>query len=200
MAFFANKQSAGSDLAPKSLHAPCDVKKSAKRTTSCPPGRAHSASAGPWSLEWVNRRKIDFNEVVRPPKINSRQSNSSGVPRVTKKKGSGYLRHCAHNLKPIVRLSNNDCKEVFRALQKTRRRRKEVFEVSKDKVTVTVSSSLSRSQASVNNDWTHWLALHGSDKNMSNDVKGIGKKLGLNFKGDKNNMFDVLSGVGRKNS
>jgi len=42
--------------------------------------------------------------------------------------------------------------------------------------------------------------LHGSDKLKSNDVRGIGTTVGLKFKRDKNNMFDVLSGVGRKNS
>jgi hypothetical protein len=34
---------------------------------------------------------------------------------------------------------------------------------------------------------------------MSEDVRGIGKVVGLNFQGDKNKMFIVLSGVGRKN-
>jgi len=30
-------------------------------------------------------------------------------------------------------------------------------------------------------------------------VREVGKVVGLNFKGDKNNKFDVLSGVSRKN-
>lgn len=34
----------------------------------------------------------------------------------------------------------------------------------------------------------------------SQDVCGIGKKVGILFNGNKNNMFDVLSGMGRKNS
>jgi hypothetical protein len=34
---------------------------------------------------------------------------------------------------------------------------------------------------------------------MSDDVRGLGESVGLKFKGDKNNRFDVLSGVGRKN-
>jgi hypothetical protein len=65
---------------------------------------------------------------------------------------------------------------------------------------VGVSSSQSGSQNTVNNDWTNWLVLHGCDKVKSDDVKGIGKVVGLKFKGDKNNSFDVLSGVGRKNA
>ena len=95
---FANKQPAGSKCVPKSRQVNCDEKRPAKRTTSCPPGRAHSASAGPWSLEWVNRHKRDFIYNVRPSNINGRNTNSTGVPRVSKKKGSGYLRHCTLNL------------------------------------------------------------------------------------------------------
>jgi len=44
------------------------------------------------------------------------------------------------------------------------------------------------------------LVLHGNKKVLSEDVCEIGKSLGIKFSGDKNNMFDVLSGVGRKNS
>lgn len=65
---------------------------------------------------------------------------------------------------------------------------------------MSANSTQSGSQASVNNnDWSNGLVLHGSDKAKSEDVRGIGKVVGLNFKGDKNNTFDVLSGVGRKN-
>ena len=41
--------------------------------------------------------------------------------------------------------------------------------------------------------------LHGNEKVRSEDVRDIGRTVGLNFTGDKNNMFDVLSGAGRKN-
>jgi len=44
------------------------------------------------------------------------------------------------------------------------------------------------------------LVLHGSDKAKADDVRGIGRMVGLNFKGDKNNKFDVLSREGRKNA
>jgi len=44
------------------------------------------------------------------------------------------------------------------------------------------------------------LVLHGNKNVVSEDVCGIGKTVGIEFKGDKNNMFDVLSGVGRSKS
>jgi hypothetical protein len=43
------------------------------------------------------------------------------------------------------------------------------------------------------------LVLHGNKKVVDEDVLGIGKTVGLKFNGDKNNMFSVLSGTGRKN-
>lgn len=41
--------------------------------------------------------------------------------------------------------------------------------------------------------------LHGTDCVTTEDVRGIGKEIGIKFAGDKNNMFDVLSSVRRKN-
>jgi len=125
-------------------------------------------------LEWVNRRKRDFNDDVNHSNLKGTQSIPAGVHLVSKKKGSGYLRHCAQNLKRIARLSDKDRKEVLRALRKTNRRRKGIYEVLKDKVNSNDSSSQSGSQVSVNNDWTHWLVLHGSEKAKSDDVRGIG--------------------------
>jgi len=39
--------------------------------------------------------------------------------------------------------------------------------------------------------------LHGNEKKKFEDVCEIGKVVGLQFVGDTNNMFDVLSGKGR---
>jgi hypothetical protein len=170
-----------------------------KRTSSCPPG-AHSSSAGPWSLDWLNNRHGNVNDAGRPLETAGALQNNIGAPRYLKKKGSDNIRNCAQNLKRIARLSDKDRKDVLRALRKTYRRRKGISKELKDKALGIESSSQSGSQASVNNDWTHWLVLQGSDKVRSEDVRGIREKVGLNFKGDKNNMFDVLSGVGRKKS
>jgi hypothetical protein len=170
-----------------------------KRTNSCPPGRAHSSNAGPWSFEWVNRFKNTANVDVRKFKAQTQHPTTSAAPHFRKKKGNGYIQHCARNLKRIARLSEKDRKEVLRALRKTHIRRKRSSDVSKNNTKCAENSSHSGSQASVTNDWAPWLVLHGSDKVKSDDVRGIGTTLGLQYKGDKNNRFDVLSGVGRKN-
>lgn len=42
------------------------VNKKVQRTSSCPPGRVHSVSAGPWSLEWAKRHK-EVVKISLPP-------------------------------------------------------------------------------------------------------------------------------------
>lgn len=170
----------------------------AQRTTSCPPGKVHSATAGPWSLEWAHRHKEA--EVRAFSKKDSGVGNStSSVIGGKRKKESGRLRHCAKNLKRIARLSEEDRMQVLRDLRKTRRRRKKVLGTSNVQVISNDTSSVDVSQTSVSNDWKNWLAMHGSGEVLSADVRELGKVVGLKFQGDKNNSFDVLSGAGRKN-
>jgi len=181
-------------------HFPSVDKRVLKRTSSCPPGKLRNIKAGPWSLEWVSRHnKVEARKSISLQTKETRKIIAS-APRGTKKKGGGYLRHCARRLKHIVHLSDADRKEVLCALRKNTKKRKLVSGGSQTNVSMSTNSSLSGSQASVNNnDWPNWLVVHGNDRVQSDDVRGIGKTVGLNFKGDKNNMFDVLSGVGRKN-
>ena len=40
--------------------------------------------------------------------------------------------------------------------------------------------------------------LHGDEKAVNKDVSDIAHTVGLKFQGDNSNMFDVLSGMGRK--
>lgn len=164
--FIEKKQSEATGGVSKPRHLPSGDKRPVKQTSSCPPGRAHSVSVGPWSLEWVNRHKSHVKCDVRPLETRGKHPTPSGVPRVLNKKGSGYIRHCAQNLKQIVRLSEKDRKEVLHALRKSHRRHKRILEVTKDNVNANECSSQSGSHASVNNDWTNWLVLHGCDKVM----------------------------------
>jgi len=172
-------------------------KKRVKRTASCPPGRDRATSSGPWSLEWVNSRKYaSSGEATKP--ITKASVGTSGGHRATKKKGGGYLRHSALNLRRIARLSDTDRRAVLRALRRTTKPRKAGSRSSKAKDTSKVASTTSHSQTSVNNDWNNWLVLHGNDKVLAEDVCAIGRTVGLKFSGDLNNKFDVLSGKGRK--
>jgi hypothetical protein len=46
------------------------------------------------------------------------------------------------------------------------------------------------------NDWKNWVVVHGNNQMVVDDVWGIGKTIGLMFRGDKENMFNVLSRAG----
>ncbi|PNX65598.1 hypothetical protein L195_g062681, partial [Trifolium pratense] len=39
----------------------------------------------------------------------------------------------------------------------------------------------------------NWVAVHGNDQLAVDDVWGIGKAIGVKFKGDNVNMFNILS-------
>ncbi|XP_045830922.1 uncharacterized protein LOC123922227 [Trifolium pratense] len=60
-----------------------------------------------------------------------------------------------------------------------------------------VPSGESSSSGSINNDWTNWVAVQGNDHMAVDDVWGIGKAIGLKFKGDNVNMFNILSRAGK---
>jgi hypothetical protein len=56
---------------------------------------------------------------------------------------------------------------------------------------------LKKTQASsVGNDWKNWVVLQGNDDVVADDVTEVGKSIGVTFKGDKANMFSVLSKSG----
>jgi hypothetical protein len=174
-------------------------KRVVKRTSSCPPSRVRFTEFGTWSLEWVNKhQKHDSDSLFSSKKKNIQKKSYQAASKVTKKKGSGYLRHCAQSLKCIARLPDKDHREVLRVLRRTMKQRRAVSEVSKVKVMSKEGTSHSDSQSSVNNDWQKWLVLHCDDKAMNEDVCGIGQVVGLKFSGDKNNKFDILLGAGRK--
>jgi len=58
-----------------------------KLTTSCPPGRDHFATTGPWSLEWVKSQNLDIvgGNLPSAKHVPINSSSTSGQ-RVNKKK------------------------------------------------------------------------------------------------------------------
>lgn len=54
------------------------------------------------------------------------------------------------------------------------------------------SSNESSSLASVNNDWFNWVVFHGSKEVAVEDIWGIGKAIGITFKGENHNMFQCF--------
>ncbi|GAU43560.1 hypothetical protein TSUD_245250 [Trifolium subterraneum] len=81
--------------------------------------------------------------------------------------------------------------------QETERRSKvsPVTNQSKE-VSRQVSSDEAASSASVNNDLKHWVVMQGNAKVAEDDVREVGKVIGVTFNGDNENMFSVLARAG----
>jgi len=192
------KEAASTELGAKTSKLVTLERRLAKRTSSCPPPRARPEMQGPWSLEWATRHKrVESEYRMRSSSKGTNKVTSFRPSRALKKKGSGHLRHCAQNLKRIARLSDKDRQEVLRALRRTGKQRRKASNGYKAQVTSNESNSAS--QSSVNNDWKHWLVLHGDEKTINKDVGDIAHTVGIKFQGENKNMFEVLSGTSRKN-
>lgn len=87
--FGCAKSSGEGDSASDNRQSRNGLKGKVQRTSSCPPGRVHAVSAGPWSLEWACRHKdVEIGDVTQMvPKGVSKCSQGAG--RVTRKKGGG---------------------------------------------------------------------------------------------------------------
>ncbi|KAK2392456.1 hypothetical protein QL285_065814 [Trifolium repens] len=163
-----------------------------QRTTSCPPA-GRSGLSGPWSLEWVDALK---NGGARDQLKKADMGQS-------KTKTGGFLRHSRFSLKRIARLPIDDRREVMQILQKNARKRRSREAASRSRATgARASATDGHSSSSVNNDWKHWVAMQGQDHAVEDDVLEVGNFVGATFKGDKNNMFSVLSkpGTGKRAS
>jgi methionine aminopeptidase len=69
---------------------------------------------------------------------------------------------------------------------KKRERKRSVLDKASKVMTASLSNSSNTSNASVNKELEHWVALHDKKEIVAEDVREIGKTLGVNFDGGKN--------------
>jgi hypothetical protein len=193
-------------------HSNCDVSKLVvqrrKRTGSCPPRAGRSSVSGPWSMEWLRDQIHSTSGIVSSSRKNGKhvsvsQKNKNGKLRDAdtmsrRTKVGGLLRHNVHSLKKVARLSTNDCAAVLHVLKRRVRKRnvKEGVTRSVEVISKSIFEGTS-SASSVNNDWKNWVVLRGNEEVEVEDVRGLGKAIGVNFKGDSHNRFSVLSRMGK---
>ncbi|MCH79613.1 cysteine-rich receptor-like protein kinase, partial [Trifolium medium] len=80
--------------------------------------------------------------------------------------------------------------EVLKILKKEVRKRRGRLENKNSVKSVHPSSSNSGSSSvSVNKDWEHWVVMHGNERVVKEDVRGIGKTIGVRYSGADSNMF-----------
>ena len=176
-----------------------------QRTFSCPEVNGQACASGPWSLDWLKdsydeeagivfsskKKKVDLK------KSKAVMSNGFGIAS-KKKKSGGVLQHSVLSLKKIARMPTKDRKNIMKILRKKIRKRSGRKEprggVSMESNHISSNDS---SSMSVNNDWQHWVVMHGNEKVAVEDVWGVGKAIGVKFNGDPTNMFNMLSRAGR---
>ncbi|GAU17883.1 hypothetical protein TSUD_330090 [Trifolium subterraneum] len=143
----------------------------------------------------LNRNFMDLIDTKAHARL-----TKGGLAEVKRRKAGGVFRHTISSLKKVARLPNKDRNEVLRILKKTERRRK-VGPVSDQlkEVSQQVSSDKSTSSASVNNDWQHWVVLQGNAQVAEDDVRKVGKAIGITVDGDNGNMFSVLARASKGN-
>jgi len=170
-----------------------------------------SIRSGPWSVDWLqNIQHGDIGLIsskhkrLKMVRKNS-GSKAEGPPHVVKrKKAGGVLRHPVVTLKKVARLPSTDREEVMKVLQgskklkvlhqKIRQRRRQREKVTRSlEVLHQSTKSQSTSSASVNNDWTNWVALHGSDESKAADIQAISNTIDISFSGVTHNTFSVLA-------
>jgi len=177
-----------------------------KTSISCSQG-----NSGPWSVDWLhNTQEGDTGLISSKNKKLKKVLNAKGGKggrlsnKQGKKKAGGVLRHPVLTYKKVARLPISDREEVMKALrksklmnvvkQKIQNRRQLRDRVTRSLEAVNVNSlNESCSLDSVNNDWSNWVALNGSEVSKAADVQCIGKTLGVSFKGNCHNNFTVLS-------
>jgi len=103
-----------------------------------------------------------------------------------------------HCLKKVARLSGSDRLEVLKTIRKQERKRQR--ELCLQRAMEGAAPGLldgTTSSFSANNDWQHWVVMRGNEVVADDDVRGIGRDIGLDFPGAIHNRFEVLHGEGK---
>jgi len=93
-----------------------------------------------------------------------------------KKKSVGGFEYSSCNLKRVAQMPEKDRREILKIIE----------------------SIFYTSLSFVNKDWEHWVTLQGGVEAAMNDVHGIGSLIGVKYKGDAQNSFNVLPKEGRR--
>jgi hypothetical protein len=167
-------------------------------------GTSRPINKGPWSLDWVSNVPIEEGGTVFTAAPSTAAEQNSLVKIVhgqtdknTNKKSAS--KHSVGFLKRIARMPSIDRKEILKIIKYQERKRKARNSPNNSKAAIiSTSNSSKNSSPTVNNDCENWVLAHGKAAEVAKDVKEIGKVIGVKFRGDSNNSFNLLSKAGRK--
>jgi len=130
--------------------------------------------------------------------VNDKSVSSRGPDRSTKQRGNA-VNNSVGFMKKIARMPARDRKQILQILKKQKRRRKaKTVTVSSTAIGVSATVSTKNSSSSTNDDWVNWVHLHGEPKSVAEDVKELGKVVGVKYQCDTSNNFNLLSREGRR--
>lgn len=163
----------------------------------------------PWSLEWVSQlpanhvgKNIPIHHDVGDVAVSTKEKDLvvNVAPKVVnKKKKRAFVKQSVGFMKKVARMSELDRKQILHILKKQKRHIKVRKGKNHSKEAGTSTSESSKnSNSSINHDWENWVILHGKHQAAVDDVKDIGKKVGLTFNCDTGNNFNLLTKEGRK--
>jgi len=153
-------------------------------------GHFNKVGTVPWSLDWLShfplreasnvicsklKNNVDASNLHNEPIINLPLKTSS------KEKKGGSVKHSVGFMKRVAHMSLNDHKDILKILKKQERNRKVRKGKQPSRATGNSSSDSSKnSTSSVNKDWENWVILHSKLAMLAEDVKDIGKAVGVN--------------------
>jgi hypothetical protein len=124
------------------------------------------------------------------------KKQSSSEMKKKKKKYGVVVKQSAGFIRRIARLPAKDRKEVLKILKKQGGKRRALSKASKG-IDTNVSNNSNSSTSSVNKELENWVVLHGR-KEVMEDVREIGKALGVQYGVANNNRFNLLTREGRR--
>jgi len=145
---------------------------------------------GPWSLDYLSKvpiheggnaftsNRVNDSTVVTKPV--SKKSGSSSSHLSTKKNNGGSVKQSVGFMKRIARMSDVDRLAILKVLKKQKRKIK-VGKVNSNDVSNSTSGSTKNSSSSGGKDWENWVLLHGKPTEVADDVRDIGKVVGVRY-------------------
>lgn len=167
-------------------------------------GSLRPNTKGPWSLDWLSNVPIKEGGTLftAAPSAAAEQNSlvnvvhEQAINNTTNKTSS---KHSVGFLKRIARMPSIDRKEILKIIKHQERKRNTRKSPNNSKAdAISTSNSSKNSSPTVSNDWKNWVLAHGKEAEVAKDVKEIGKVIGVKFRGDSNNSFNLLSRAGRK--
>ena len=163
----------------------------------------------PWSLDWLatksahsdsNIYSSQFNNATKTELVLRLEEHGALAFNPTYKKiKNGHVKCSVGLIKRVARMLVNDRKEILKILTKHDRSSKaRKGKIISKKAGTPNSDSSINSTTSVNKDLESWVVLHGKSKGVVDDVMDIGKTVGVQFKCDTSNAFNLLTREGRK--